>query len=58
MLVIEELLTRCLIVVDGAAFSFGAGGDCIDAFWKTGCLAAESARVDGLLEEEGELSRE
>ena len=32
------------------------GGDCIDAFWKTGCFAAES--VNGLLEEEGELSRE
>ena len=43
---------------DGEDLSFGRGGDCVDAFWKTGCFGAESARVNGLLEEEGELSRE
>ena len=57
MLLLMNLI-RCFVIVDGEDLSFGAGGDCIDAFWKTGCFAAESARVNGLLEEEGELSRE
>ena len=51
-------MIRCFVIVDGEDLSFGAGGDCVDAFWKTGCFGAESARVNGLLEEEGELSRE
>ena len=55
---VDELLIRCFVIVDGEDLSFGAGGDCVDAFWKTGCFAAESTRVNGLLEEEGELSRE
>ena len=42
----------------GRTFPLVRGGDCVDAFWKTGCFGAESARVNGLLEEEGELSRE
>ena len=55
---VDELLIRCFVIVDGEDLSFGAGGDCVDAFWKTGCFGAEGARVNGLLEEEGELSRE
>ena len=55
---VDELLIRCFVIVDGEDLSFGAGGDCVDAFWKTGSFGAEGARVNGLLEEEGELSRE
>ena len=46
------------VIVDEEDLSFGAGGDCVDAFWKTGCFGAEGATVNGLLEEEGDLSWE
>ena len=52
MLLLMNLI-RCFVIVDGEDLSFGAGGDCIDAFWKTGCFGAEGARVNGLLERRG-----
>ena len=32
---VDDLLKRCLVIVDGEDLSFGAGGDWLDTFWKT-----------------------
>ena len=56
---VDELLSQCLVIVDGKGpFLWCAGGGRLICFGNPYVRLQELARVCGLLEEEGELSRE